>query len=265
MNILLSTAIHPPVNLSINSRKVLTDDIRGEEIYNVLVGKSKNFDWIHEFLKLMNDIDFGNYFDLNQKNNLKYKLKLIIILLNLISYNLLKSDFEKTKLILEMFMKEEKKYVQIQEFISKEPIYLNYGLSLLNELNEMFKFLISSYVTSEKFKNIIYKEIYYMFQTFINLHFLWKEFCEFKQLNLETFNLFFNLRTKRLNASLIFLIDTVFLLEGNLNEEFVEGIMMFGHYWEIKATIWRDLVKNDESSELNSYEIFKSLSKKKIN
>ena len=260
MNILLNTSINPPINLCINSRKVLSDDIRVDEIYHKLVGKSKNYDWLHEFLKFMNDVDFGNYFHFNQTNSLKYKLKLIIILLNLISYNLLTSDFEKTKIILELLITQDQNTLQIQELITKEPIYLNYGLTLLNELNEIFKFLISSYVTSEKFKNLVIKEVFKMFQNFIILHQLWNDFLQGKQFNYELFDAFFNFRTKRLNASIMFLIDTVFLLEGNINEEYIEAIMMFGHYCEIKATIWRDLYKNAGDSDINSFEIFKSLS-----
>ena len=259
MNILLNTSINPPVNLCIKSRKVITDDIRVDEIYHVLVGKSKNHDWLHEFLKFMNDVDFGNYFDFNQTNNLKYKLKLIIILLNLISYNLLKSDFEKTKTILEMIINKEN-YVNIQEVIYKEPIYLNYGLTLLNELNEIFKFLFCSYVTNEEFKSIVFKEVYSMFQNFINVQILWKDFLQGKTFDMNLFNLLFNYRTKRLNASLMYLIDAVFLLEGNLNLEYVKGIMQFGHYCEIKSTILRDLVKNVGDSDINSFEIFKKIS-----
>ena len=262
MNILLNTTINPPVNLCIKSRKVLTDDLRVDEIYHILVGKSKTYDWLHEFLRIMNELDFGNYFDYNQKNtnSLKYKLKLILILQNLISYNLLKSDFDKTKIILEYII-QEKNYSQIQELISKEPIYLNYGLTLLNELTEIFRYLISSYITNEKFRNIIFKELYTMFQNFINLHLLWKDFMLKKEFDNELFNVFFNFRTKRLNTSLMFLCDAVFLLEGNLNEEYIEGILSFAHYCEIKSTIWRDFVKNVGDSDVNSFEIFKSISK----
>ncbi len=259
MNILLNTSINPPVNLCIKSRKVITDDIRVDEIYHVLVGKSKNYDWLHEFLKFMNDVDFGNYFDFNQTNNLKYKLKLIIILLNLISYNLLKSDFDKTKTILKMIINQEN-YVKIQEEIYKEPIYLNYGLTLLNELNEIFKFLFCSCVTNEEFKSIVFKEMYSMFQNFINVHILWKDFLQGKSFDMNLFNLLFKYRTKRLNASLMYLIDAVFLLEGNLNLEYIKGIMQFGHYCEIKSTILRDLVKNVGDSDINSFEIFKKIS-----
>lgn len=259
MNILLNTSINPPVNLCIKSRKVITDDIRVDEIYHVLVGKSKNYDWLHEFLKFMNDVDFGNYFDFNQTNNLKYKLKLIIILLNLISYNLMKSDFEKTKTILEMIISQEN-YIKIQEVIYKEPIYLNYGLTLLNELNEIFKFLFCSYVTNEEFKSIVFKEVYSMFQNFINVHILWKDFLQGKTFDMNLFNLLFNYRTKRLNASLMYLIDAVFLLEGNLNIDYIKAIMQFGHYCEIKSTILRDLVKNVGDSDINSFEIFKKIS-----
>lgn len=260
MNILLNTSIDPPVNLCIKSRKVITDDIRVDEIYHVLVGKSKNYDWLHEFLKFMNDVDFGNYFDFNQTNNLKYKLKLIIILLNLISYNLLKSEFEKTKTILEMIISQEN-YIKIQEVIYKEPIYLNFGLTLLNELNEIFKFLFCSYVTNEEFKTIIFNEVYSMFRNFINVHLLWKDYLQGKTSDMKFFNLLFNYRTKRLNASLMFLIDAVFLLEGNLNLEYLKGIMLFGQYCEIKSTILRDLVKNIGDSDINSFEVFKNISK----
>jgi hypothetical protein len=94
---------------------------------------------------------------------------------------------------------------------------------------------------------------------------MWNDFTEGKSFNSKSFERFFNLRTRRLSSSIMFLIDAVFILEGNFNEDFVKIFMMLGKYCEIKSTILRDLTKNVGDSDINSFLIFKSLHKNEEN
>jgi len=109
LNILLNTSLAKPIHLCIKSRNVSIDDKRIENIYHLLVGKDKNFDWIHEFLNFVTLFESHRKSNtknsINDQNPIKMKLELILILCNLICYNLLKIKPDETKKIIEMIIK----------------------------------------------------------------------------------------------------------------------------------------------------------------
>jgi len=97
-----------PIHLCIKSRNLIIDDKRIENIYHILVGKDKSYDWIHEFLNFVTLFEShrnsNKASSLSNQNPIKMKLELIFILCNLICYNLLKIKPVETTNIIKMII-----------------------------------------------------------------------------------------------------------------------------------------------------------------
>lgn len=246
MNFLLNTKINPPVHFALRSRKIKDDDIRVSEIFKVLFGEQKHEDWLHEFIKFVNHFDFFNKnSNLSSLYSLKYKIKMTVILLYTVSYNLLQFNFEETKnFLLQMLSKNnDNNYDKMLEVLSLVPnnIALNFGLSVILELYEIMKFYLNNHVKSNK---IIIEKIIHEVETSLKGFIQMFELCEnIKQgkerLDDKSYRNFLELRLKRLNATVMILSDLAFA-EEHISEEIVNYFLALGKYVEIKITLIRD-------------------------
>jgi hypothetical protein len=252
MNFLLTTKINPPIHFALRSRKIKDDDIRVGEIFKTLFGEDRHEEWLLEFVKFVNHFNFTNNSVgsvLPQLNSLKYKLKMTIILLYVVSYNLLMFNFNETKKFLENLLSGTYKYEELLAGINYEDISLNFGLSVILELYEIMKFnfvntngnvVIGSKVVRER----LFMKIEESMKGFIKMFELCKNIKEGKVLlNEESFNIFLNYRLKRLNATVMILADLAFS-EENISEDVLNSFLALGKYLEIKITLMRDFKRS---------------------
>jgi hypothetical protein len=244
MNFLLNTKINPPIHFALRSRKIKDDDIRVNEIFRVLFGEQKHEDWLHEFIKFVNHFDFfGKNANLSSLYSLKYKIKMIVILLYTVSYNLLQFNFAETKNFLEKMLNKDSNYDKMLVLLSSVPnsIALNFGLSVILELYEIMKFYFSNFVKSNKMiTEKIICEVESSLKGFIQMFDLCESIKQGREkLDDQTFRSFLELRLKRLNATVMILSDLAFA-EENISEEIVDYFLALGKYVEIKITLIRD-------------------------
>jgi hydroxymethylglutaryl-CoA synthase len=240
MNFLLKCNIYPPIHFSLRSRKINNEDNRINEIFKILFGEDKHEDWLHEFLKFVNQFDWNSTI-LTELSNIKYKLKIIVLLLYTISYNLLKYNFEDTKLFLEKILSNTYNYDKMLEFIPNSSLSINFGLSVILELFEIMKFYINNYVKTNK---IVAEKLLFVIENSLKAYINMVEFgnkIKTKQitLNKEIFDSFLEQRFKRLNATIIILISLAFSDE-QISEEVLNYFLSFGRYCEVKLTLFRD-------------------------
>jgi degradative hydroxymethylglutaryl-CoA reductase len=260
MNIFLNTKIEPPLHLTFK-KNFKNDDERTSHLFKVLFGKSKTEDWIHEYIKFVNHFDFTP----NSQRELylmKYKVKLLIILFFTFTPNLLKFDFNSTTDFLTRMLQPNYNYDELSNYIPNLPIEINYGLYLILEVYEILRLYLSNYV---KNKDFLIEKVRKEIETSV------KSFIEITRLNNglnkgeivltdDVFNKFFEYRLKRLNATLLILIDLAFS-EFNIDSENIDLFIGLGRYVEMTMTILRDYARQKENLYLNSYIVFQKLHK----
>jgi hypothetical protein len=200
---------------------------------------------------------------------IKYKVKLCVILFFQIINNLLKKDTNVE--IISNFITEmlKEKYINgnfeslfnlIPNSTNNENISLEFGLTVILELYEIYLFYIDNYLTSKKLiMNMIKKEVIQSLNNFIKL----REYKKNKKIKtLKDFEKYFELRLTRLNAIVLLLIDYGFSNEHYTENE-INNLISLGRYAEIKITLYRDFskVKNMSDNLLNSYKIFRDFLK----
>ena len=245
MNILLKTNITPPIHFSLRSKKIINQDDRIHEIYKNLFGEDKHEDWLHEFIKFTNNFDFIIEEKFSELFSMKYKIKTILILFFNISYNLLKINFADTKYFLEKLLLKNYNYGEICNIINKEKSdSINFGFSLLLELFEILTFYFENYLNIENknlIKNKLYEEIEISIKNYINIHENFDNLINDSNMSkIQTYEKFFNLRSKRLNSNIIILVDLGFN-EKKCDQKILDFSMCMGRYFEIKLTLLRDL------------------------
>jgi hydroxymethylglutaryl-CoA synthase len=244
MNFLLKTKINPPVHFALRSRKIQDDDIRVNEIFKTLFGEAKHEDWLHEFVKFVNHFDFFSNSNLSHVYSLKYKMKMTIILLYLVSYNLLQFSFEQTKIFLLKMLSKGMTYDEMLTNIPNESLSLNFGLSVILELYEIMKFYCSNYVKQNKLiTEKIISEVEDSLLKSIKMYSFGQEVLNGSvELNDSSFKNFLSFRLKRLNANVMILSDLAFSDE-KIDEETYSLFMALGDYVEIKLMLLRDFQK----------------------
>ena len=240
MNFLVKCNMYPPIHFSLRSKKMNNDDVRINEIFKILFGEDKHEDWLHEFLKFVNHFEWDAAI-LPELFNFKYKLKMMIILLYSISYNLLKYNFEETKLFLERILSKNYNYDKILASIPNSSISINFGLCVILELYEILKFYVENHIKTNKIiaDNII-TVIDNSLRAYINMFEIGIK-IKTGQLELtdKVFESFLECRFKRLNATVLILISLAFSDEV-INEEILNYYLAFGRYCELKLTLLRD-------------------------
>jgi hypothetical protein len=143
---------------------------------------------------------------------------------------------------------------------SDENISVEFGMTVILELYEIYLFYIDNYLTNEKFiMNLIKKEVNQSLKNFIKL----KEYKNKKRINSwKDFEEYFELRLTRLNAIVLLLIDYGFSNE-HYNQDEINNFISLGRYAEIQITMYRDFskVKNMSDNLLNSFKIFRDFMK----
>ena len=271
MNILINSKISPEINF-----KLLTSGISDKDkderiqiIKNDFFGQKQKSVWLYEFMTLVHSLDlFKN--NLENIYQIKYKVKLCVVLFFQITNNLLKNNSNEE--ILSNFITEmlKEKYINgnfeslfnlIPDSCKTNNISLEFGMTVILELYEIYLFYIDNYLTSKKSTmNLIKKEVIQSLNNFIKL----RDYKNNKKIkNLDDFEKYLELRLTRLNAIVLLLIDYGFSNEHYTEEE-INNFISLGRYAEIKITLFRDFSKNMSDNKLNSYKIFRKLLKEKI-
>jgi hypothetical protein len=249
MNILLNNKIQPPLHFTLRSRKINSDDKRVNEVFKILFGEQKNEEWLHEFIKFINHFDINqNKNDLSELNSIKYKLKMMIILTYVVTYNLLKYNFNDTQQFIRNLLSKKYVYDQLLEMILSNSIPLYFGLSVILELSEIMKFYLNNYVKTNKIMiEKIFSELELTLVSLIKMSEIINKLANNElTMNKELFDEYFECRIKRLNATVMILSDLAFN-EELINEQSLNSFLALGRYCEIKLTLLRDYSKYNVS------------------
>jgi degradative hydroxymethylglutaryl-CoA reductase len=258
MNILLNTKIEPPLHLTFK-KNFKNADNRITHLFKILFGESKTEDWIHEYIKFVNHFEFTPNIR-SELYSMKYKVKLLIILFFTFTPNLLKFDFNSTTDFLTRMFQPNYNYDDLSNYIPKLPIEINYGMYVMLEIYEILRFYLSNYVKNKDFLvDKIWKEIKTSVQSFIEITRLNNTLRKGEiKLTEDVFSRFFENRLKRLNATLIILIDIAFS-EIGVDSENIDLFISLGRYVEMTMTLLRDYARHKENPYLNSYNVFQKL------
>ena len=268
MNILINSKISPEINFGLLTTGVNNGDKRIHIIKNDFFGQKQKSIWLFEFMSLVHSLDlFKN--NLEEIYQIKYKVKLCVILFFQITNNLLKKAANEE--IISNFITEmlKEKYINgnfeslfnlIPNSDNDQNISLEFGMTVILELYEIYLFYIDNYLTNKKLiMNMIKKEVVKSLNNFIKL----KEYKKNKKIKtLEDFEKYFELRLTRLNAIVLLLIDYGFSNE-HYNQDEINNFISLGRYAEIQITMYRDFskVKNMSDNLLNSFKIFRDFMK----
>ena len=264
MSFLINTKITPEINFGLLTTGLNTKDERTNLINNDLFGQKQKSTWLYEFMNLVHGLDlFKN--NLEEIYQIKYKLKLCVILIFQITNNLLKSN-ENGDLIAN-FIKEmlKEKYQNgnfeslfdlIPDSAKIKGVSLEFGMTVILELYEIYLFYIENYLTNRKsIMKMIKNEVNHSLNNFVKL----KNYKEKGKINsLKEFEEYFELRLTRLNAIVLLLIDYGFSNEHYTQEE-INNLISLGRYAEIEITLYRDHSKTSKKLEtvLNSFKLYR--------
>jgi len=129
---------------------------------------------------------------------------------------------------------------------NNESVTVNFGLSLLFECYEIFTFYFENYLNMEN-KQIIRNKLYEEIETSIKNYILMHEYIkniltDTSNSKIKKFEEFFNIRCKRLNATILVLIDMGFREEKS-EKTMIDSSIALGRYIEIKVTLLRDFTR----------------------
>ena len=260
INFLINTRISPPINFTLISGNINNEDKRNDIIYKDLFGTHKKIEWLYEFMKFVHEMDLFNN-KLKEIYQIKYKLKMIIIMLFLISSNLLKLNYDLMSVFIKKLIypiKNKNKYDELNEMIinNNENISLEFGMTLIFELYEIANFYLSNYIVNNTIKSKIKEEIIKSLNNFILINKFSNEEKIIK--DYKNFEIFFELRLTRLNAVVLILCDLGFNDEKYSNE-IIDRYISLGRYAEIKIMLYRDYSRANKMVHkfMNSYLVFK--------
>ena len=264
MNFLINSKISPEINFGLLTTGIKNTDERINIINNDLFGQKQKSTWLYEFMNLVHGLDlFKN--NLEEIYQVKYKVKLCVILIFQITNNLLKSSGNEeiiSNFITEMLKDKyqngnfESLFDLIPDSAKIKSVSLEFGMTVILELYEIYLFYIDNYLTNRKsIMKMIKNEVIRSLNNFIKL----KQYKEKGKISsLEEFDEYFELRLTRLNAIVLLLIDYGFSNE-HYSEEDIINLISLGRYAEIEITLYRDYSSTKKRTEtvLNSYKLFK--------
>ena len=264
MNFLINSKISPEINFGLLTTGINTKDERINIINNDLFGQKQKRTWLYEFMILVHGLDlFKN--NLEEIYQIKYKVKLCVILFFQIINNLIKSNGNEeiiSNFIIEMLKEKyqngnfESLFDLIPDSAKIKSVSLEFGMTVILELYEIYLFYIENYLTNRKsIMEMIKKEVRDSLNNFIKL----SKYKEKGKINsLEEFDKYFELRLTRLNAIVLLLIDYGFSNE-HYSEQEIKNFISLGRYAEIQITLYRDYSKTKKRNEtvLNSFKLFR--------
>ena len=165
----------PPIHLKV-SKNIQNEKYK--EINNDLFGL-KSYDWLHSVINSLNLIKFQIYdqdSDLDvKKKNIILKLKTITILINILSFNLLVMNNQKTHFIFQNIQKVNPVYngqesnqifLKYQDLLKNEKPSYKYGIALMVELFKTFNYNLEILTKrNSQIHGHILNELYLIFES----------------------------------------------------------------------------------------------------
>ena len=265
MNFLINSKIKPEINFGLLTTGATNHDNRVGRICNDLFGNKIIKDWLYEFMILVHELDLFKT-KLEGIYQIKYQLKICVILFLTISSNLLKKNHKLlsnfiNELIQEKYHNKQNNFTDLYKLIpdssTMENVSLEFGMTVILELYEIYLFYLENYLENHKtLINIIKQEVILSLKNFIKL----SEFFTLNKKinNIKEFEEFFEIRLTRLNATILVLIDLGFS-EYRYSKEEVNNLISLGRYTEIEITLYRDYSRKNNYSQkesFNSYLVF---------
>ena len=261
LNIALESYGENPIHISIEKEDLAKLTHEDLNVRKKLFG-DKGYEWLSSFFIELDLIrysgvkSFPSDEEVMKSKYLCYKLKLLSILINLISYNLVHMNYEKAKVIFNM-PKTDDLSAKIKKFLQGEDGALCYGFFLLTELIKIFEYNIEINLPIQNLRPILLSELYSIMKSHLTVYEMWREAKQNKVFN---FYKFLDARRKRLCATMMLFCDSLILKSTDLNEDLLEKLKKLGTIYEIECTFARDLTKWSGStmdSNLYSYWLMK--------
>ncbi len=161
---------------------------------------------------------------------------------------MLSFNLPQAKIFLEKMLAKNYKYEEMQNVIPNDSFELNFGFSVVLELFEVMKFYFLNYVkTNKSIADSILNEIEKSLFGFIKLFEISQLFKDKKiVLDSNTFKEFFELKLKRLPATVMVLADLAFS-EEVVDAESLNCFVAMGRTLEIQITLLRDFKRYEVS------------------
>ncbi|KAM3147390.1 hypothetical protein pb186bvf_000641 [Paramecium bursaria] len=201
------------------------------EISQTIFG-SKGLEWLQNLFTILNQVRIDSP---HPTKNTTLRIKLLAILINLVSYNMLKRDQSTGYFIKELIANN------IDLHFENKDLAFRYGLALLSELIRIFKYNIEQFVGSQDLRQALNNELETILISHIECFQLWEK-VKSKQFDNERF---WEFRKKRLSCTMMLLCDCINMkIEPNL----IDLVKCLGDIYEYEITLARDTSKWNNSA-----------------
>ena len=230
------------------------------ELRDAIFGK-KDYEWLKFFtseldlVRYTSDLKSLREQGLTRPIELSYKLKVVGILINVVTFNMIKLNFEKTREVLSLTRKKlkgEATHHALNKLLEKEEFVVRYGMSLLSELVTIFYYNIDQLLLSNELKKALFAEIIKITESALATHTLWEKANTKSGFDFEQFML---QRKKRMSATLMLLCDCILLKTVEFTPQLLEEVQGLGELYEIEGTMIRDISRwsSDKAVEDNLF------------
>lgn len=142
----------------------------------------KGYQWLQGFFVELDLIKFStskdkfdeDLTDITAAKEPSYKLKLLAILINLLSFNLVKLNYTKAKEIIPEFKTGRDVMPKIKESLQNDSSTLKYGFSLLYELVKVFEYNLDVNLPVQRLRSILQSELFKVMESHILTLEMWQ-------------------------------------------------------------------------------------------
>lgn len=254
LNIALNCQSERPIHLAMEKNPKTKRTQQDITIQKQLFG-DKGFEWLSGFFHELDLIKFSVETDdllgsKKAKTELCYKLKTLAILANILSYNLVKINYNKVQEVYKV-IKQNPNSESIKDILKGENIGLRYGCFLLAELIKITQYNLEITLPFEQIKSLLLNEMYNIIESHFIAHEMWVEAMQKKRFDFERFLL---ARRKRLSATIMLYCDALVLGGSGLNQKVVNSMKLLGEIYELEGTMARDVSRWAlGESDVNAY------------
>lgn len=167
------------------------------------------------------------------------RLKLLTILSNLVLSNLLMAHMPSTRMLAAHFFAGSPDCHRLVQGLECS-MHHKFGLLLFLELQGVFRYHLEE-IASVTLREAIAREMREILDALVRTQSVAQN-TEAAGISEHSFWEFFALRRKRLNATMVLLVDL--LASDTLSDALLEYALQLGEYYEVKATVKRDAQKS---------------------
>eukprot|EP01016_Furgasonia_blochmanni_P051331 TRINITY_DN8065_c0_g1_i1.p1 TRINITY_DN8065_c0_g1~~TRINITY_DN8065_c0_g1_i1.p1 ORF type:complete len:461 (+),score=158.40 TRINITY_DN8065_c0_g1_i1:114-1496(+) len=234
-----------PTTRHLAIKKVVKNLDSDQQKLQQLIFGDKGFEWLTSFLDVMDLIHFTTTDKQSQTREFAItKLKLLSILVNIVTFNLLRAEPKKTQELFQV-LKNGSCVDGFMQSITDSTPEIRYGLSLLSELVRIFRFTLDSLIQTEWMKRTLIQELLHMMNAIIKSNSLWEQAMD----GAFDLNQFMAARKKRLSGTMMLFCDALHLKDNELSTQYFSVLEKLGDAYELEAMVARDLQRRKKNEE----------------